>query len=100
MTEDWWLVSAAIVPSIVLAVLFVIVVRAMVSSDRREREAEARGDEAGHTHVSRIPTTIERRDNSGNSANSDKSANSNNSDKSARADNADNSENSGISDKS
>jgi len=94
MTEDWWLVSAAIVPSIVLAVLFVIVVRAMVSSDRREREAEARGDEAGHTHVSRIPTTIERRDNSGNSANSDKSARADNADK------VDNSENSGISDKS
>lgn len=61
---DWWLASAAIVPSIVLAVLFIIVMRAIVSSDRREREAIERGDETGHDHVSRIPIDIEREDKS------------------------------------
>ena len=64
MIDDWWLASAAIVPSIVLAILFVIVVRAMISSDRREREAEQRADELGHDHVSQIPTKIRRPDDS------------------------------------
>lgn len=64
MIDDWWLASAAIVPSIVLAILFIVVIRAMISSDRREREAERRADEAGHEHVSRIPIRIERKDNS------------------------------------
>lgn len=59
MSSDWWHLSAAIVPSIVLAVAFVLVVRAMISGDRRERQASERRDEAGHEHVSRIPTEIE-----------------------------------------
>ncbi|HLS26149.1 MAG TPA: hypothetical protein VK063_09780 [Beutenbergiaceae bacterium] len=61
MSVNWWDVAGAVVPSIALAIAFVVVVRAMVNADRREREAERRPGEAGHEHVSRIPTRIQRK---------------------------------------
>lgn len=59
MSNDWWHLSAAIVPSIIVTILFIFVIRAMISGDRRERQAEQRRDEIGHNHQSRIPTKIE-----------------------------------------
>ena len=64
MSEYWWHVAGAIVPSIALAVVFIFVVRAMISADRRERAADQREDEAGHQHTSAIPTEMRRRDES------------------------------------
>lgn len=64
MSEYWWHVAGAIVPSIALAVVFILVVRAMISADRRERAADRRQDEAGHQHTSTIPTKIPPRDQS------------------------------------
>lgn len=61
MSIEWWHVAGAVVPSIALAIVFVLVVRVMINADRREREAERRPDEAGHEHTSRIPTQIERK---------------------------------------
>lgn len=61
---DWWQLAAAIVPSIALAVMFVLIVRAMITADRREREASDREGEIGHEHRSRIPMEINDRDKS------------------------------------
>ena len=62
MSTDWWHLAGAIVPSILVTILFIVVIRAMVSGDRREREADRRPDEAGHQHTSRIPTETDRPD--------------------------------------
>lgn len=59
MNSDAWHLAAAIVPSILLCVAFIVVIRAMISGDRRERRAAERDDELGHDHVSRIPTQID-----------------------------------------